>query len=223
MKKTILAFFLFLTIQSSSQEGFAKYKVGDFAQGGIVFWLDDSGEHGLVCAKEDYAELVMWDTQFKTIDEGFKSPTPEKPLVLALGDGPFSGEANTIIIIAALGFGDGRPYAANVCNELQVTEHSITYGDWYLPSREELNLMYKNRKLIDRVALENGGGLFYQKGTYTTVGNSYWTSTESYDRTDKTAVVTHSAWIHNFKKGGKSFQIPSRKYMLCSVRAIRAF
>lgn len=29
------------------------YKVGDFAQGGIVFWVDETGQHGLVCAKED--------------------------------------------------------------------------------------------------------------------------------------------------------------------------
>lgn len=25
-----------------------KYQIGDFAQGGIVFWLDETGEHGLV-------------------------------------------------------------------------------------------------------------------------------------------------------------------------------
>jgi len=27
------------------------YTVGDFAQGGIVFWVDETGQHGLVAAK----------------------------------------------------------------------------------------------------------------------------------------------------------------------------
>ncbi len=31
----------------------SRYSVGDFAQGGIVFWVDETGQHGLVCAKED--------------------------------------------------------------------------------------------------------------------------------------------------------------------------
>jgi len=223
MKKLLLTFCTILSLQIFSQENNNSYKIGDFIQGGIIFWLDDSGQHGLACAKVDFSGLVMWDTKFKTINEGFKSPTPENPIVLALGDGPYSGESNTVVIISALGYGDGRSYAASVCHELQITENEIAYGDWYLPSREELNLMYLNRKLIDKVALENGGGIFHQVGSNGTVGNSYGSSTESYDRSDKTAVITYTAWVHNFKKGGKSFQIPARKYMTCSVRAIRAF
>ena len=107
---------------------------------------------------------------------------------------------------------------------MQITENGITYGDWFLPSREELNIMYKNRKLIDKVALGNGGKVFHQKGDYKVIGNHYWSSTEDYRR-DKNIIVSpsHSAWIHNFKKGGQSFQIPARKYMTNSVRAIRAF
>ena len=37
-----------------------KYKIGDFAQGGIVFWVDKTGEHGLVCAKSDIPYKVSW-------------------------------------------------------------------------------------------------------------------------------------------------------------------
>jgi hypothetical protein len=222
MKNFFLISLTILSFQCFSQQGKSN-AVGDFAQGGIIFWLDDSGQHGLVCAKEDYPELVMWDIKFKTVDEGFKAKTPENPLISALGDGPYSGELNTAIIIAALGFGDGRVYAAAACNELEVTENEIIYGDWYLPSREELNMMYKNRKLIDKIALENGGGTFQMDGDYRTIGNSYWSSTEDWDRKDKTRTPSHTAWGHNFKKGGQSFQIPARKYMTCSVRAIRAF
>lgn len=35
------------------------YAVGDFAQGGIVFWIDEIGQHGLVCSKEDQYTLVF--------------------------------------------------------------------------------------------------------------------------------------------------------------------
>ena len=37
-----------------------KYQVGDFAQGGVVFWVDETGEHGLVCAKTDQSTAVRW-------------------------------------------------------------------------------------------------------------------------------------------------------------------
>ncbi len=67
------------------------------------------------------------------------------------GDGPYSGEINTAIIIAshaAIG-DDNITYAARICNELQVTEAGKTYGDWYLPSKEELILMHQNKALIN--------------------------------------------------------------------------
>lgn len=112
------------------------------------FWLDDRGQQGLVCAKKDYFELVPWDTQLKTAAEGTRTVPSDKAVVSAFGDGVYSGEMNTAIIIAALGFGDGRVYAATACNEMQVMENRFSYGDYHLPSRKELLLMYQNRKLI---------------------------------------------------------------------------
>jgi hypothetical protein len=221
MKNLLLISLTILSFQCFSQEG-KPYAVVDFVQGGIIFWLDDSGQHGLVCAKEDYQELVPWDTHLKTGAEGTRKVPVEKAIVLALGDGVYSGKMNTAIIIAALGYGDGRVYAAAACNELQVTENEVTYGDWYLPSREELNFIYKNRKLIDEVALRHGWKIFHQKGDFSVIGNFYWSSTEFFIR-GKMVIPEHVAWGHNFKKGGQSFQNPPRKYMTCSVRAIRSF
>ena len=123
----------------------------------------------------------------------------------ATGDGPFSGGMNTSIIIAsqvAIG-DDGATYAARICNELTITEGSITYNDWYLPSKEELNLMFQNKVTIDATATANSGAAF-------TV-NGYWSSTEGNDL---------SAWIQFFDDGGQD--IPSKNdpgY----VRAVRAF
>lgn len=110
------------------------YSIGDFTQGGIVFWVDETGEHGLVCAKEDQngGSTIRWYA-------GTNGNTQAK------GDGPFSGEMNTAIIISAqVAIGDdGTTYAARICSELQITEGGKTYGDWYLPSKQELNLMYE--------------------------------------------------------------------------------
>ncbi|MCF8235703.1 MAG: hypothetical protein K9G67_03375 [Bacteroidales bacterium] len=125
------------------------YSVGDFAQGGIVFWVSETGQHGLVCAKEDQSTGVRWYAG----TYGFTRAT---------GNGPFSGELNTSIIISSqVSIGDdGSNYAAQICNDLQVTEGGKTYGDWYLPSKGELNLMYQNKATIAATAGTNGGSGF---------------------------------------------------------------
>ena len=168
------------------------YSVGDFAQGGIVFWVDETGQHGLVCAKEDQSTGVRWYA-------GTNGNTQAK------GDGPYAGEANTSIIIAAHVFigDDGNTYAARVCNELQITEGGKTYGDWYLPSQEELNVMYQNKATIDATALANGGSGFASYG--------YWSSTE-YDN--------GVAWIRGFFNGVQVGDVKDFNYY---VRAVRAF
>jgi hypothetical protein len=168
------------------------YSVGDFAQGGIVFWVDETGQHGLVCAKTDQSTGVRWYA-------GTFGGTQAK------GDGPYAGEANTSIIIAAqVAIGDdGSTYAARICNELQITEGGKTYGDWYLPSKEELNLMYQNKATIDATAGANGGGSF--------ASTNYWSSTE-FDN--------NRGWFLTFGNGN---QANYYKQYTFSVRAVRAF
>ena len=179
-------------VNATAGSGSTTYSVGDFAQGGIVFWVDETGQHGLVAAKEDQSTGVRWYA-------GTYGNTQAK------GDGPFSGEANTSIIIAAqVAIGDdGSTYAARICNELQVTEGGKTYGDWYLPSKEELNLMYQNKATIDATAGVNGGSGF--------ASAYYWSSTEN---------GNGDAWGQSF---GKGLQYDNGKYGTARVRAVRAF
>ncbi|MCB0446608.1 MAG: DUF1566 domain-containing protein [Gelidibacter sp.] len=177
----------------STTNGVTTYSIGDFAHGGIVFWVDDSGQHGLVCAKEDQ------NTTGTTWNAGANVRTQ------ARGDGPFAGETNTSIIIAvhAAISDNGSIYAARICNELQVTEGGKTYGDWYLPSIEELSLMYQNWAAINATAIANEGS--YIAYAY------YWSSTESSN--------THARRF-NFNDG---LQFNSDKSNNCRVRAVRAF
>lgn len=170
------------------------YSVGDFAQGGIVFWVDETGHHGLACAKEDQSDETRWNA-------GTDGNTQAK------GDGPYAGKANTSIIIAAhIAIGDdGSTYAARICNELQVTEDGITYGDWYLPSKEELSLMYQNISTIDATALDYGGSEF--------AAASYWSSTE---------IDINFVWAQYFGSHGSQGCDAKGDVEHC-VRAVRAF
>ncbi len=172
--------------------GGTTYSVGDFAQGGVVFWVDETGQHGLVCAKDDQNTGVRWYA-------GTYGYTQAK------GDGPYAGEANTSIIIAAqVAIGDdGSTYAARICNELQITEGGKTYGDWYLPSKEELDLMYQNKAIIDATAGANGGSGF--------ASAYYWSSTE---------YLTSNAWYQAFDDGYQYYYFKGITYR---VRAVRAF
>lgn len=170
-----------------------QYSVGDFAQGGIVFWVDETGQHGLVCAKEDQSDSTRWYA-------GTTCDTHAK------GTGPYSGEMNTMLIIAtqsAIG-DDGDTYAARICNELEITEGGITYGDWYLPSRGEAVLMQQNRAVINATAMANGGTAFEPLAYY-------WSSSE-YSSTTVFILVLSSTNMYTSLKTTTSL----------SVRAIRA-
>ncbi len=168
------------------------YSIGDFVQGGIVFWVDETGQHGLMCAKLDQSANMRWYAG----TDGYTR---------ANGDGPLAGEMNTAIIIAsqvAIG-DDGNTYAARICAELQITEGGKTYSDWYLPSKEELNIMYQNKATIDATAIVNGGSGF--------ASNYYWSSTE----------VEIYAWAQDFDIGSQNSNF--NKFLSIHVRAVRAF
>ncbi len=168
------------------------YKVGDIAFGGIVFWVDGSGRHGLVCSKEDLSPGMRWyaGTYGKT---------------RALGDGPYAGFMNTSVIISsqvAIG-DDGGDYAALLCSKLVVKDGDKSYGDWYLPSKEELMLMHKNLEAINAAATASKGA--------TCESSYYWSSTE-YDQ--------EQAWKMNLVTGQVAHYY---KTYAARVRAIRKF
>ncbi len=168
------------------------YKVGDFAKGGVVFWVDETGQHGLVCAKENQNTSTKWFA-------GAFGNTQAK------GSGVYAGKMNTMIVIAShVAISDnGDLYAARLCVELVIEENNITYGDWYLPSRHELNLMYLNRVAINTASDANGGDDF--------INDVYWSSTEE---------SNSRVYVLNFSNGQETNVLKS---VSNPVRAIRAF
>ncbi len=123
--------------------------IGDTFQGGIIFYLDPSGCHGLICAPSDQSTEENWwnDTYIDT---------------RAYGSGAFEGKYNTGMIYAIQG-GTGNAIA------LCVNYTGGGYTDWYLPSIHELNLMNLNIGQLNSLSLGNVGGF----GDY-----GYWSSTE---------------------------------------------
>ena len=161
------------------------HSIGESYGGGIVFYVYDGGKHGLIAATSDQSTGIRW------YGGSFTNTR-------ARADGVGAGFKNTAIIIANQGAVDGNAFAATVCNEYSVTAGGVTYGDWYLPSRHELNLLY-----IQKVAGTVGG--------FATNNVLYWSSTEE---------NASYAGVQNFTDGVQSID---GKLFTNYVRAIRAF
>lgn len=177
------------------QPGIQTYQVGDFAHGGVVFYVEPCGTRGLVVSIEDLNEGsgIRW---------GKGGPTYIR--TNARGDGIYAGKVNTSRIIsvqAAKDYFDN--HAALVC----ANYGGGGYGDWYLPSIAEMVLVYDNRSIIEETALANGGSDFF-------VGQFYWTSNEGDD------TQSREVFGVTFNNGAV---IVMFKYDPLRVRAVRAF
>ncbi|MCP3908108.1 MAG: DUF1566 domain-containing protein [Oceanicoccus sp.] len=104
--------------------------IGDEYAGGIIFYLDASGEHGLVAATSNQGS-APWGC-YGTVIGGTSS---------AVG----SGQSNTTAIVNGCATSG---IAARICDDYSVTVGGIVYDDWFLPSLGELNLMYNNKNAI---------------------------------------------------------------------------
>ncbi len=150
--------------------------IGQSYGGGIVFYVDSTGHHGLIAAKSDQSTSALWFN-------GNYIEIPAKGIKIG------TGQQNTSAIINYQGAG---MYAASICNQLEVNGGS----DWFLPSKDELNLLYF-QKAAGRI------------GTF--ANNFYWSSTED---------SPTGAWSQSFLNGANSSADKSGTYY---VRAIRAF
>jgi chondroitin AC lyase len=164
--------------------------IGEHYGGGIVFWTEETGSHGLIASMKDQTDAIQWRNGSSKTSKHFGDNGDR--VVNARGDGIGAGEMNTTLIIAQLTEDNiTGNFASKVCSEYEQEE----YGDWYLPSKAELNKMYLLRDLI--------GGF----------GNDmYWSSTE---------FNVGFAWCQNFT--GYGGQFTQNKSSACAVRCIRKF
>ena len=156
-----------------SAGGGGGHYIGESYGGGIVFWVDSSGQHGLIATTTNQGLIQWYNGAYGTTN--------------AVRDGVYAGQYNTERIIATQTVGS---YAAQICANCQ----EGGYGDWYLPSKYELNLLYLQKDIVG--GFESGG---------------YWSSTE---------YNSSNAWYQNFGSGYQDYGNKANTYY---VRAIRAF
>ena len=95
-------------------------QLGDEYGGGILFYLDSTGKHGLIASMSDVSSQAPWwngtfvATNAKSTTDGF---------------------ANTKQIVSVQGNGQ---FAASICNDYA----GGGFGDWFLPSKDQLNEFY---------------------------------------------------------------------------------
>ena len=181
-------------------------EVGDFYQGGVVFYIFVDGDtgyiagqtHGLIAAVKDQNTSipVPWQADYITKDDFMESLYE---LTGAIGTAIGTGSTNTTTIIGVLDDIGERPYAAGIARAY----NGGGFDDWFLPSKLEINKMRANRATINITAAENGGSDFWE--------SEYWSSTE---------IDINIAFAKKFYNGNPVEYYKSTDYY---VRAIRAF
>ncbi len=164
------------------QEGYdcegniTEYIVGMEAEGGIVFYIDESGEHGLVAAMEDLGQFE-WGCDAQYVSG-------------ADGTGIGTGFQNSLDIVAEnCQTENGGVSAAQAALSIEVGG----YEGWYLPSKDELVELY--------ITIGNGGS---DGGIGGFSSNGYWSSSE-YSNNHAWSVIFSNGDIANGSKDYAGF------------------
>ena len=150
--------------------------IGESYGGGIVFYVYDGGKHGLIAATSDQSTGTTW------YNGGYAAAN-------APFDGINAGIRNTTSITTVYQTGS---YAAEIC----AFYNGGNFGDWYLPSKYELNLLYQQKTIVGGFANE-----------------TYWSSTELHPNNARASTQTFTNGVQNNHDKSSTFY----------VRAIRAF
>jgi cell division protein FtsB len=160
-------------------------KIGDEYAGGIVFYLDATSLHGLVVSKVNLSNgSTGWGCYCQDI----------KNTKSAVG----TGAENTKEMLSQCLDSGAAKTVDNYISE--------GYTDWFLPSKDELNLVYLN-------VHKNGLGSF-------SATVPYWSSTQtSYG----SCGVSGGAWTQNFGSGGQIQEYKNGYQGTGAIRAVRSF
>ena len=108
------------------------------------------------------------------------------------GTGAMDGAAKTAVMLGVCTSG-----AANLADAYTATVNGVVYGDWFLPSKGELNQMYVNRIAIGGFSTDNAG---------------YRSSSESIDDTAWTQWFNDGFQVSDSWKGGNFYVRPVRAF-----------
>jgi hypothetical protein len=175
----------------STVGGGGSHYIGEEFGGGVIFflWKDASGvEHGLIVDKTDLSAAEVWSN----IDASAIGPSAQ-----SLWD----GLSNSNAIVAQSGHTNS---AASLC----LNSTNSGQNDWYLPSIQELHMLWNNYFTVARSLTQISGATQLQVAWY-------WSSTE-YE-----ILNINDAWNIRFHLG--AYPDITTKNSIYFVRAIRAF
>jgi uncharacterized protein (TIGR02145 family) len=174
-------------------------KIGDFYQGGIVFYIaptptdlnsDGVEDIGLICAIDNQGAII-WNGGSQV------------DVLNARATDISAGSSNTDAIITTQG---GTP--ATYASGLAKAYDGGGFNDWFLPSIDGLEEMYINQDIINTASEANGGAA---------LGDTYiWSSTQ---------YTNINAWVIGFgacHRCGGTIKTNNTNNIL-NVRAVRAF
>ena len=166
---------------------------GELFGGGVIFYVDHTGEHGLIVSLTDIS-IEIWSNVYDSVGVAASSP--------------WNGQTNTTAIINQAGHNKS---AAKVCSDYTNSDYGTgIYSDWYLPAINELSLIYKNiyevNKTLDTDKNSSSISLFYKP---------YWSSTENLN-----IYARNYAYFFNFETFENATYSKSNPLL---VRAVRAF
>lgn len=167
-------------------DNFTHY-IGEEYGGGVIFhlWKDNAGvEHGLIVALTDQSISQAWSNVTQTE-------------IGASAQSSWNGLSNSNSIVGQAGHTSS---AAKLCLDLV----SGGQSDWYLPSIQELNMLWNNYYTVARVLSQISGAA--------QLSNRYYWSSSEYGNYD--------AWAFTFNGGSPS---TNGKAGTLYVRAVRAF
>ena len=169
--------------------GFTHYIGEEFGEG-VIFhlWKDNAGvEHGLIVDKTDLSTSQIWSNV-------------SAALIGASASSSWDGLSNSNAIVGQAGHTSS---AAALC--LNSTNNG--QSDWYLPSIDELSLLWHSRFNVNKTLSAIGGATVLPSST----NAKFWSSKE---------FPSDGAWYFHFTNG--DVQI-SGKFQAYYVRAVRAF
>ena len=182
-----------------------EYKIGEFIEeeGGVLFGFSADKSVGYILAMEDARPGKNSEWGANGIDIYGVFPFTSNEWHKANGD--LSGDKNTSAIISYfIGVHDAKKYAATLATEYEGAGKT----DWYLPSIGQLNMISRNKDVINAALRANGGTVLAKMW--------YWSSTE-YDKNFAWSINMGSSVIGQSSKKGhdktravRSIQIPRR-------------
>lgn len=133
----------------------SSHYIGELYGGGVVFWVDHTGQHGLIVSMINVSISQVWSN----ISSG-----------AALTTSDWDGASNTTTITGQSGHTSS---AAKLCEDYTNADYGTgIYSDWYLPSIAELNHVWNNFYEVQK-ALTNDGN-----ASTTLLNSYYWSSSD---------------------------------------------